>query len=182
MKKLTIATYLRPALPQDVFDQKGAGRFFENREYFFKNADGSITGPTVINIPTKRVDYYRNYQNELDDVKDVEKRYHNLILEYYNFMSLDKLYIVDRNDIETSIPIHLKIKEAIKTDIYQFKKLINNKVFFMREGKAVQGPFYITTKQFLYEFENLIETRSLFVFDKSSEIKVVKELKKAQAV
>lgn len=184
MKKFTIATYLRPALPEDVFDQDGLGIIKNNREYFFKMPDDSFRGPKRIKaLPTDILHSYK--EDDLFFLRkkwNLEKSSYLQYLELYRLMEKSKLYIVDAVRYLESVPIHLKIKQVEPADYISNGNVIANTAYFNYDDFRIKGPFYITKKHTTKTFINSVLEAKMFVFDKPGQIKLVQTKPTAEAV
>jgi hypothetical protein len=162
MKKLTIKTSLRPAVPSDVFNKKGLGNIIAEREFFYRENNGSVTGP------------YRIYEPFSAD-------YYNVYINIYRLLAAQRMYVVDTQQFAESFTIHLKIKQAEEVDYLQNNLLIVNTTYFIVQNKIAKGPFYITpdTKQ---QLQGFVKQSQFFVFDRPDTIKEIEMLTTAQAV
>lgn len=152
MKKITFATYLRPAIPSDVFNKDGFGKIIENKEFFYLDKNQNFIGPYREFLPFNETNLQR-YK------------------ELFQAMSLGILFIVDPKKYSESIAIKLKVKQVEDFDILEADRLIVNTAYFIKNQNTIGGPFYINSSTKKSELYSSIKNRNFFVFDKSSKVK-----------
>lgn len=149
---ITITTFLRAVILSDVFDKDGCGAIIENKQYFYKNADKSISGPFRLNPPfdAKNLHFYE---------------------EIFQLIHEKRMLMVENVEYLESIAIALPLKKVEAHDILQSNKLIVNTAYFLKSHEFVEGSFYIkeaTTKESL---KSKIGEKTMLVFTESQTIK-----------
>lgn len=184
MKKYTIATYLRPAVPEDVFDQDGLGTIKNNKQFFYKLRNGSYHGPKRLKaLPTDLLYSYR--KDDIVALKkklDVEQASHRQYIQLYQLMDNNMLFVVDAQRYLESVPIHLKIKQVESLDYISNGRVIVNTAYFNYDNFKIKGPFYIQNKHTPQTFINSVLELKMFVFDKPGIIKKIEIETPAEAV
>lgn len=155
MKKFTISTFLRPAILKDVFDNEGKGKFYSNKQFFYKNTDGTIVGPHRVqeSVNFKNQDYW----------------------QYLQLLSEERLYIADINQFSTSIEVHVKVKEVEEFDIMQGTRLMANTTYFKYMNNEMLGPFLIKDTDAKHLYYTIIANKNMFVFDKAAVITILEK-------
>jgi len=159
--KLKIKAFIRPAIPADIFEKNGEGKFIEEKQYFISNKAGVIRGPYRLNEP--------------------EVLIFDTYLEFETLLEEKRLFIVDKKQFLESKLIVLELKEAEPDDVVQNKMLKINTTYFGRDGKSAVGPFLIKEDSF-GELRLLIENKNMFVLDGIKDLKEIENLTTAEAV
>lgn len=152
----TITTFLRAVILSDVFDKDGCGAVIEEKQYFYKNEDETISGPFRLNTPF-------NPKN------------HHFYEEIFQLIQDKRMFIVDAVEYLQSISIELPLKKVEAFDVMHGEHLIVNTAYFLKSHEFVEGPFYIkeaTTKENL---KTKVGEKTMLVFTKPQTIKILQQ-------
>lgn len=154
MSKITINTFLRPAILSDVFENQSKGVVFEDKQFFYQQSNGSVYGPHRITNTFNAVTFNSWY------------------LEILQLLSESRLLIVDPVEYSESIAIELELQKVYPEAILQNNTLITHTAYFLKNNTSVDGPFYIkknTTKQ---DLKTRAHGKKTFVFSEPMQVKV----------
>lgn len=130
MSQISISTFLRPAVPSDIFDENGVGNIIEEKQVFYKTEGNNFYGPQRLYEPLV-------YINET-------------YLEFNTALHYKKMFVIDPLEFKESIPVILPLKKVEAIDILHGNHLIKNTLYYLKSKTEVDGPFFInknTTKQ-----------------------------------
>jgi len=174
MKKIVISTFLREAIPSDIFDKEGSGLILEEKQIFYKEADGNFYGPYRLQCIQCSPAYSMEREELILYLKNQEIQHKKAaaeVIELWQLLEQKRIYIVDPFQYLESFSIYLKVKLVAESDILQNKHLIVNTAYFKKKLHTINGPFYINKNHNLADFKALIGTKKMYVFDHPGLIK-----------
>ena len=166
MRKLKIRSYLRPAIPSDIFYKNGIGNIIEKKQVFYKEKNSeTIRGPYLL----------------LEPLFFVEKGYRNLNMMLANNL----IFVLDTEKFTESILVKLPLRIVEESDILEWNnenQLIPHTVFYIVIGKEVNGPYKITAETKMPDVKKRVFRNEFFVLDKASDIELIEIETTAEAV
>jgi hypothetical protein len=175
---ININTFLRPALPEDVFRLDGLGEVIDNKQFYFKELEGSFYGPQRIFAKKVSAMYSMPKDEQVLFVKKQEieaKEVYEQILELLQAMAFQRLFVIDATQYLESVAISLPLKKTEEFDIVQGDALIPNTMYYLKKGTVVDGPFFINEKTTKKDLKNKALNKTMLVLHKPCCLNPVKE-------
>lgn len=177
---IKINTFLRPALPEDVFTIDGLGEVIDNKQFYFKELDGSFYGPQRIYAKKVSVMHSMPKDEQVLFAKKQEleaKEVFEQISELYQAMAFQRLFVIDANQYLESVNISLPLKSTEEFDILQGDALISSTMYYLKRGSVVDGPFYINEKTTKKDLKNKALHKTMLVLHKPCSLLTIDEFK-----